>query len=105
MPQRIWELHAQRLNGAIRTTPDGEADVAGLHLSEKAYLLVVRDYRPAELVRLVEREGPAAVATKLCARYDGVEHGRGLVVARGMNTQPLLVREDEAPAPVAARRI
>lgn len=47
---KIWEVHAMRLEGAIRTTPDGEADVAGLVFSEKGYLLAVRDFRPHELV-------------------------------------------------------
>ena len=59
MTSRIWELHAQRLDGAIRSTPDGEANIGGLVLSEKAYLLAMRDHRPEQLVRLVQTRGPS----------------------------------------------
>ena len=81
---KIWELHAMNLRGAIRTTPDDRADVAGLVFSEKAYLLAVRDFRPAELVNLVEREGPHEAARRLVAHFSSEEvlnacGGRGLV--------------------------
>ena len=55
---RIWELHGMQCEGAIRSTPDGEADVLGLVFSEKAYLLTLRDYRPHQLVSLVRGAGP-----------------------------------------------
>ncbi|MCC7363022.1 MAG: hypothetical protein IT303_01520 [Dehalococcoidia bacterium] len=100
MTARIWELHAQRLDGAIRTTPDGEADVAGLVLSEKAYLLAVRDFRPHELVRQVRTNGPEAVAQRLVAHYASAEAlaasgGRSLVTVRGLSPGPSIRRNDE----------
>ncbi len=107
MGMRIWELHALGLGGAIRSTPAGEADIAGLLLSEKAYLLAVRDFRPAELVRLVEDQGAIAAALPLVAHYrDGealrAAGGRGLAAVRGHGPGPLLKRSDEVRIPVAA---
>ncbi len=102
----IWELHGRQLGGAIRTTPEGEADVGGLVLSEKAYLLVVREMRPAALVDLVRREGPQAAASRLLAHFETPEAlaasaGRKLVPARGMSPGPYIRRSDEVfePAP------
>ena len=97
---KLWELHAANLDGAIRTTPDGEADVAGLVLSEKAYLLVVRDLRPAELVALVRRDGPQKAAEALVARFARPSQppaggGRGLVLARSRIGDPGIARDDE----------
>ncbi len=106
MANRIWELHGLTLGGAIRTTPDGEADIAGLVLSEKAYLLAVRDFRPAQLVSLVQSRDPEAAAEALIAHYSQpdslqVSGGRGLVSTRGMGGT-VLRRTDEVRAEVSA---
>ncbi|OAI40170.1 hypothetical protein AYO38_06315 [bacterium SCGC AG-212-C10] len=100
MAMKIWELHGMRLDGAIRTAPDGEADIDGLLLSEKAYLLAIRDFRPAELVRMVQREGPQASANALIAHY-GMDAGHTLVTTRGMSGSPRVIRSDEVK-PAAA---
>jgi len=107
MTARIWELHAARLGGAIRSTPDGGADVAGLILSEKAYLLAMRDFRPHQLVELVRSEGPHGAAERLIAHYSspaspGAAGGRSLVAARGLAPTPVVKRSDEVPAGEAA---
>ncbi len=107
MGMKIWELHGLRLDGAIRSTPEGDADVAGLVFSEKAYLLAVRDFRPAELVALIEQRGAIAMARDLVAHFDeaaagtGASSARGLVLARGSGPEPMLRRSDEVPAPRA----
>ncbi len=97
---KIWELHGQQLKGAIRSTPDGDADIAGLILSEKAYLLAVRDFRPAELAELVLKEGPGMAARSLIDHYARPESlqatgGRGLAMARNGAADPILRRSDE----------
>lgn len=107
MTSRIWELHAQRLGGAIHTTPEGEADIAGLVLSEKAYLIAVRDFRPAQLVEMVQRDGPTAAAAVLVAHYSTPEAvqasaGRTLVVTRGSMSPAVVRRSDEAGELAAA---
>ncbi len=92
-----------QIRGAIRSTPDGEADVAGLVFSEKAYLLAVRDLRPADLVALVQARGIGGAAQALVAHYgDGTAAStgaRGLVVARGHGPEPVLRRSDEVGPP------
>jgi hypothetical protein len=103
---KIWELHAMNLGGAIRTTPDDRADVVGLLFSEKAYLLAVRDFRPAELVELVQREGPHEAARRLIAHFSrdavlSASGGRGLVAAPGFAVDPVICRSDEV-TPVTA---
>lgn len=105
MNLRIWEIHARLLGADIRTTPEGDADIGGLVLSEKGYLHAVRDFRPAQLVDLVEREGPAAAAEKLVAHYANpaavaAAGGRGLVAVKGLSP-PLIVRRSNERAPVA----
>lgn len=107
MTKRIWELHSHQLGGAIRTTVMGDADVAGLVLSERAYLLAVRDFRPRQLVDLVREAGPVAAAMQLVAHYGTEEAlnasgGRSLVVCRGSDYTPVVRRSDEAPALAAA---
>lgn len=107
MGMKIWELHGMRLDGSIRSTPEGDAFVAGLVFSEKAYLLAVRDFRPAELVDLVEQRGAVAVAQALVAHYaEGEAPGqpavRGLVIARGQGPEPMLRRSDELASPFLA---
>ena len=97
---KIWELHGQRLKGMIRSTADGDADIGGLLLSEKAYLLAVRDFRPTELAELVSRDGPALVARVLIEHYGrpeslNVTGGRGLALARNGASDPILRRTDE----------
>jgi len=97
---KIWELHGQRLKGIIGSTPDGDADVAGLILSEKAYLLAVRDFRPTELADLVLRDGPSVAARSLIDHYSRPESlqatgGRGLALARNGASDPILRRSDE----------
>ena len=100
---KLWELHSMHTNGAIRTTPDGEAEIAGLVISEKAYLLVVRDFRPAQLVELVHEQGVGLAARRLSEHYERPESltftgGRGLVVTRSRSGGPGLVRSDEVGA-------
>lgn len=104
---KIWEVHGMRLDGAIRSTPDGEADVAGLVFSERGYLLAVRDFRPHQLVDLVRSLGPTGAIERLLAHYDTPEAiaasgGRRLVATRGgsMAPGPVVRRNDEVPAPV-----
>ncbi|MCC6386733.1 MAG: hypothetical protein IT302_05065 [Dehalococcoidia bacterium] len=101
---KIWEVHGLRLDGAIRSTPDGEADVSGLVFSEKGYLLAVRDFRPHELVAMVRGEGEAATIARLLAHYGSEDSvtaagGRKLVAVRGgsMAPGPVLRRNDEVP--------
>lgn len=106
---KIWDMHSVQTNGAIKGTYDGEADVNGLVLSEKAYLLALRDYRPAELVRLVAREGPELAAEELIGHFSSMDAlrasgGRGLVAARSWSMAPKVIRSDEAEAPKAMDR-
>lgn len=96
---KIWELHSQATNGAIRTTADGDADVGGLLFSEKAYLLVMRDFRPAVLVNLVQEQGPFAAADSLVAHFatnTPDNTGRALTRGRSRMGDPILCRTDEA---------
>lgn len=102
MSRRIWELHAMQLDGAIRTTVEGEAEIDGLVLSERAYFLAVRDFRPAQLVALVHDEGPLGAAQRLIAHFETAESreqsaGRTLVITRGPSGGLHLCRNDEAP--------
>lgn len=106
---KLWELHSMHTNGAIRTTPDGEAEIAGLIISEKAYLLVVRDFRPAQLVELVHQHGVGEAARALSEQYGRPDSlaatgGRGLVVTRSRSGGPGLVRSDEVGANAATGR-
>jgi hypothetical protein len=107
MTERIWELHARTLDGAIRSTPEGHADIDGLVLSEKAYLLVVREYRPRQLVDMVRRSGATAAAEQLLAHFgepSGAAGWRGLVARRGgMSPDPVLYRSDELAEPAVTR--
>jgi hypothetical protein len=101
MSAKLWELHGSQLGGAIRTTPEGEADIAGLVLSEKAYLLALRDFRPAQIVRLVREDGPAEAARALIRHY--ADDARGLALTHGMSGSPTVRRGDELREPIAAR--
>jgi hypothetical protein len=105
---KIWDMHSVQTKGAIRGTSDGEADVNGLVLSEKAYLLALRDYRPAQLVQLVAREGPELAAQALIGHFGSLSAlnasgGRGLVAARSWSMAPKVIRSDEAEVPVHER--
>jgi hypothetical protein len=105
---KIWEVHAISTNGAIRTTADGDADMAGLVLSEKAYLLMVRDFRPAQIVRLVDERGPHAVADALIAHFAQTQPdttGRSLVRGRSRMGDPVIQRSDEVAALVTPGRV
>ena len=111
MASRIWEVHSQTLGGAIRTTSTGDADIDGLVLSEKAYLLAVRDFRPRQIVEMVHAEGPEGAADRLVTHYNApaaldAMGGRCLVVCRGLDPVPVVRRSDEVPAkpPVLSRR-
>ena len=104
MSQRIWELHSRLNGGGIATTPEGDADVGGLVLSEKAYLHAVHDFRPKQLIELVEREGPTLAAERLVAHYAdpacvNAAGGRSLVAVKGLSP-PLIVRRSDERAPV-----
>lgn len=104
---RIWEVHNVHLGEkAILTTPDGEANVDGLVLTEKAYLLAMRDFRPGQLVEMVRREGPMAAAGALVAHYRSEEMvranaGRSLELGRGRTPGPIVRRNDEVGSEVA----
>ncbi len=107
---KLWELHAAQVDGAIHTTPDGEAEIAGLVLSEKAYILVVRSVRPAQLVHMVHTAGPAAAAEHLVERCSQPESlqgsgGRGLAITRSRIGGIGLVREDEAAAAMPLKSV
>jgi hypothetical protein len=102
MASKIWEVHSQLLGGAIRTTVDGHADIDGLVLSEKAYLLAVRDFRPRQIVEMVRREGPEGAAERLVEHYETPDAlnqmgGSRLVVCRGLDPVPVVKRSDEVP--------
>ncbi|MCC6382487.1 MAG: hypothetical protein IT304_08250 [Dehalococcoidia bacterium] len=99
MSMKLWELHGLHLDGAIRSTPDGHAEVAGLVLSEKAYLMALRDFRPHQLLDLVRRHGPTTAARKLVGHY--AADGRRLVLARSASPEPMVCRSDEATVPVS----
>ena len=106
---KIWELHGLQAEGNIHTTPEGDADIAGLVVSEKAYLLAVRDFRPAQLVKLVRDEGPQRAGAVLIAHYSQPElvktnGGRSAITARGHSIDPMIRRSDEEPAVLATGR-
>ena len=103
MTQKIWELHASLIGGGIRTTPEGDAEVDGqLVLTEKAYLIAVRDYRPQQLLKMVRRDGASSVAGLLVTHYASADAihasgGRSLILARGNTSVPIVKRSDEVP--------
>ncbi len=104
---KIWEVHASLARVPIRTTADGDADVGGLLLSEKAYLLAMRVVRPQELAAMGEELGPAAAAerlTTLLAAQVADGTGRALVLGRTRLGEPILRRNDEAEAPAGTGR-
>ncbi|MFN0094937.1 MAG: hypothetical protein ACKVVT_09180 [Dehalococcoidia bacterium] len=109
MSKRIWELHGAMLNGAITSTPEGHADIQGLVLSEKAYFLVVRDYRPRQIIDLVEREGVDGAARAIMDHFSDpaalrLSGGRQLVPCRGLEPTPVIRRSDEVrPATTVVR--
>ena len=99
---KIWEVHALHTNGRIRTTGEGHCEIDGLLLSEKAYLLAIRDMRPAQLFRLVDELGPENAASELLNYYhppDPGHNGHALLAGRSRLGDPLLVRSDEARLP------
>ena len=103
MASKIWEVHSQLLGGAIRTNPDGHADINGLVLSEKAYLLAVRDFRPRQIIEMVRCDGPEGAAQRLVSHYQEPDAlnamgGRCLVVCKGLDPVPVVKRSDEVPA-------
>lgn len=100
---KIWEVHALQSGGRIRTTVEGHCDIDGLLLSEKGYLLAIRDMRPGQLVWLVEEFGPENAASELVGHYHSPEPGhlgRALVMGRSRLGDPILLRSDEVPEPV-----
>lgn len=103
---KIWEVHALQFKGAIRTTADGDADILGLLLSEKAYLHIVRDFRPGQLVELVREQGVEFAREALIRHYldpqaVAIAAGRSLIQGHSRLGDPILLRSDEAPAAVA----
>ena len=109
MTAKIWELHAWRFEGEIRTTREGDAEVAGLVISEKAYLLAVRDFRPSELIRMVKEHGIQGATAALAAHYATPtvlqsNGGRALIAARGHSVDPMVRRNDEVSEPLATGR-
>src|SRR6185295_14754619 len=84
---KIWEVHALQFNGAIRTTADGDADIDGLLLSEKAYLHIIREFRPGKIVELVREQGVEFAREALVRHYGEAgavtaAAGRSLVFGR-----------------------
>lgn len=109
MTKKIWEFSALRFEGEIRTTPEGDAEVAGLVISEKAYLLAVRDFRPTELIRLVHSHGTQGAAAAFVAHYAAAtavqsNGGRALIAARGHFLEPMIRRNDEVSEALATGR-
>jgi hypothetical protein len=99
---KIWEVHAMHAGGRIRTTAEGHCEIDGLLLSEKAYLLAIRDIRPARLFQLVDDLGPQNAAAELLNYYRSPEPGQpghSLLPGRSRLGDPLLVRSDEARLP------
>ena len=91
---KIWDIHGRQTDGAIRGTPDGEANVQGLIFSEKAYFLALQDFRPAQLVYFVQVNGADGAARELIAHFAHAPV-HGLVASRGMTPGPMLKRTDE----------
>jgi len=99
---KIWEVHALQSGGRVRTTAEGHCDIDGLLISEKAYLLAIRDMRPAHLFQLVEDLGAQNAASELLNYYHSPEPGHlgwSLAVGRSRLGDPLLLRSDEVRAP------
>jgi hypothetical protein len=99
---KIWEVHTMQSGARVRTTAEGNCDIDGLMLSEKAYLLAIRDMRPRELIRLVEDIGPQNAAAELVTYYHSPEPGhlgRALVAGRSRLGDPILLRSDEVRLP------
>ena len=99
---KIWEVHALHSNAPVRTTGEGHCEIDGLLLSEKAYLLAIRDMRPASLFKLVEELGPENAASELINYYRKPEPGQpghSLLAGRSRLGDTLLVRNDEARLP------
>ncbi len=99
---KIWEVHAMQSRGRVRTTPEGHCDIDGLLLSEKAYLLAIRDMRPHQLIALVEDLGPENAMSELLTYYASPEPGhlgRSLVAGRSRLGDPIVLRSDEVRLP------
>jgi hypothetical protein len=99
---KIWEVHAMQSGSRVRTSFEGHCEIDGLLLSEKAYLLAIRDMRPAQLFRLVDELGPENAASELLNYYHSPEPGQpghGLTAGRSRLGDPLLLRSDEARLP------
>lgn len=105
---KLWEVHNMRLGGAILTTPEGAAEIGGLVLSEKAYILAVRDFRPAQLVNLVREHGASGAAEILVEHTNSLEAlqasgGRGLATTRALSGGTAVYRVDELEVAEPAR--
>lgn len=99
---KIWEVHALHSRGHVRTTPEGHCDIDGLLLSEKAYLLAIRDMRPQQLLALVDDLGPENAAAELLNYYASPEPGhlgRSLAAGRSRLGDPMILRSDEVRLP------
>ena len=99
---KIWEVHAMHSGGRVRTTAEGHCDIDGLLLSEKAYLLAIRDMRPRDLIQLVEDVGPQNAGSELMNYYTlpaPGQPGHGLQAGRSRLGDPLLLRSDEVRLP------
>ena len=100
---KIWEVHAMQSGGRVRTTGEGHCEIDGLHFSEKAYLLALRDMRPHQLFNLVDELGPENAAAELLNYYKSPEAGYpgcGLAAGRSRLGDTILVRSDEVRLPV-----
>ena len=99
---KIWEVHAMHSGGRVRTTAEGHCDIDGLLLSEKAYLLAIRDMRPRDLIQLVDDVGPQNAASELMNYYRSPEPGQpghALLAGRSRLGDSLLLRSDEVRLP------
>ena len=100
---KIWEVHAMNSGCRIRTTAEGNCDIDGMLLSERAYLLAIRDVRPAQLFRMVQELGPENATSELLNYYASPEPGhlgRALALGRSRLGDPILMRSDEVRLPV-----
>lgn len=99
---KIWEVHAINSRGRVRTTPEGHCDIDGLLLSEKAYLVAMRDMRPNQLIAMVDELGVENAMAELLNYYASPEPGhlgRSLVAGRSRLGDPMILRSDEARLP------
>ena len=99
---KIWEVHALQFSAPVRTTPEGLCDIDGLLMSEKAYLLALRDMRPPQLFAMVTDLGAANASAELLNYYGSPapgQAGHSLIPGRSRRGDPVIMRSDEVRLP------